>query len=299
MNKFKVRYNPEEYKDFINEILVFSNGENEFGIGYPRCDNIEELISEVELYENTLSKSICIIYDENILIGFSGFLYTEGEDEGYIIGPLLKKEYYNKENMEVILNLVLDSFKNKCEKLLAVCTDENKVLNECYIKNGWNYKETQREMCFKIDNIDRDVKFKVNELSIDELKSNEAIFNLLDKNFNWHGDKENYNELLRDEYKTGCVFNNENEVIGAVVWSFLDNVDFSRLEYLVVNENYRNRGLGRAMINYVINDSKDKGVENIFLSTGINNAAANLYSSVGFYDTVVSNIYEKSLQKYN
>ena len=193
--------------------------------------------------------------------------------------------------MEVILNLVLESLKNKCEKFLAVCTDENKVLNKCYIENGWNYKETQREMCFKIDKVKRDVKFKVNELSIDKLKDNEAIFNLLDKNFNWHGHKENYNELLRDEYKTGCVFNNENEVIGVVVWSFLDNVDFSRLEYIVVNENYRNRGIGRAMINHIINDSNNNGVKNIFLSTGIKNNAANLYNLVGFYDTVISNIY--------
>ena len=49
------------------------------------------------------------------------------------------------------------------------------------------------------------------------------------------------------------------------------------------------------MINYVINDSR--AMEKIYLSTDIKNNAANLYSKVGFYDTVVSNIYAKSFNE--
>ena len=48
------------------------------------------------------------------------------------------------------------------------------------------------------------------------------------------------------------------------------------------------------MINHVINNSIDNKVTCIYLNTGINNNAANLYKTTGFYDTVVSNIYERS-----
>lgn len=294
MKNFIIRYNAEDNYKFINEILKYSNENCEMGIGYPRCNDLGELISEVQIYDNILNNSICIIYYEEKPIGIGGFLYTEGESEGYFIGPIVIKEYLNEENVENIINLIVESKKYNFEVLTGVCTDRNEILNKCYLNTGWKYKNTQREMCYDLDNAIKEVKWKVNEFSKDKVSECAEIFNILDKAFNWDGNRENYNELLRDEYKVACIQEDDEKIIGLVVWSYLKDVDFSRLEYIVVNDKYRKKGIGESMINYIINDSRGNEMENIYLSTGIDNKASNLYSKTGFYDTVVSNVYERN-----
>lgn len=292
MNNFIVKYNAYDNCKFINELLSYSNHNNEFGIGYPRCEDFGELLSEVKLYYNTLNNSICIVYDEEKPIAIGGFLYTDGESEGYFIGPIVSKEYYNKENVMDIMNIILKSKKYNFEALKGVCTEENQILNKCYIDAGWIYRNTNREMCYTIKNETKEVKWKINELSKDKLLECDEVFQILDRTFKWNGNREEYTEFLKDEYKVACVLE-DTKNIGVVVWSYLNDVDFSRLDYIVVDDNYRKKGIGESMINYVINDSKKKGVKNIYLSTGINNKAANVYSKAGFYDTVISSVYER------
>ncbi|QAA32143.1 GNAT family N-acetyltransferase [Clostridium manihotivorum] len=291
MKEFKVEYYTDKDYDFIDKLLKLSNENHHMGIGYPRCEDMKELISEVELYDNKLSESICVILDEDEPIGIGGFLYTEGENEAYFVGPILVDEYLNKENVMKAIKLILESKKYTFEKLTGVCTDKNQALNGSYTAMGWQYKTTQREMQYDIDNTIREVKWQVLELDKDEVSKNNEIFYILDKTFDWDGARDNFNELLRDEYKVGCVLDNENNILGLVVWAYLDNVDFSRLEYLVVNENHRKKGIGEAMINHVINDSSKHNMKSIYLSTGISNEAFKIYTKTGFYDTVVSNIY--------
>lgn len=293
MKNFIAKYNAEDNHKFINELLRYSNENNEFGIGYPRCEDFRELLSEVELYENTLNNSICVVYDEEKPIAIGGFLYSDGEDEGYFIGPIITKEYFNEENAKAIMNTILESKNYHFEVLKGVCTEENQILSKCYIDAGWKYLNTNREMCYTIDNKTKEVKWKVNEICKDKLLEYDEIFNILDRTFKWNGNKEEYTEFLKDEYKVGCVMESNAKVIGIVVWAYLKDVDFSRLDYIVVDENYRKKGIGESMINYVINDSNKNGVKNIYLSTGINNKAANVYSKVGFYDTVISSVYER------
>jgi N-acetylglutamate synthase-like GNAT family acetyltransferase len=293
MKEFRVEYYKDNNYDFVDRLLKASNEDTNMGIGYPRCEGIEELISEVELYDNKLSECICLIFDEDKPIGMGGFLYTEGESEGYFIGPILVEEYFVKENVNYIIKLILESKRYSFKKLLGVCTDKNQTLNESYTATGWKYKTTQREMKYDVDKSIKQVKWQVCELDKTEVKKSQDIFQILDKTFNWGGDRENFNELLRDEYKVGCVLDNEKNILGLVVWAYLEAVDFSRLEYLVVNESNRKNGIGEAMINHVINDANRQNVKNIYLSTGINNAAVRFYNKTGFYDTVVSNIYER------
>jgi len=294
VKKFIIKYNAEDNRKFIDELLKCSNENCELGIGYPRCDDLGELIAEVELYDNTLNNSICVIYDEEKPIAIGGWLYTEGESEGYFIGPIVIKEYFNEENVKNIINLILESKKYHFVDLKGVCTESNKILNKCYKDIGWKYKNTCREMCYDLDNTIKEVKWEVNEFSKDKVSECDDIFNILDTTFNWNGNRENYDELLRNGYNVGCILEGNEKIIGLVVWAYLKDVDFSRLEYIVVHENYRNKGIGESLINYVINDSEKKSVKKIYLSTEINNKAANLYSKTGFYDTVVSNIYERN-----
>lgn len=295
MAGFKIFYNAKEHRNFIDEILSFTNKDNKYGIGYPRCDDFNELESEIEVYENTIDKSICLIFHDENLVGLGGFLYTEGDSTGYFIGPLLKKEYYTKENVKEIINLIIKDSTYNFKLLISVPLEENVVLNQAFLEDGWTYKNTQREMCFDINEGEREVKYSIKEMDRSELEGNEEIFRILNKTFKWEDDRENYEELLREEYKTGCVFYENKKIIGLVVWAFLQDVKFSRLEYLVVDKKFRGRGIGESMINYVINDSR--AMEKIYLSTDIKNNAANLYSKVGFYDTVVSNIYTKSFNE--
>ncbi|MBU3130745.1 GNAT family N-acetyltransferase [Clostridium tagluense] len=298
-NRFILRYTQQDDYDFIGEMIDYSNKNIDKELGYPRCDNLGELLAEIELYENTLENSLFIISYDDKPIALGGYLYTEGDDEGYFIGPIIKEEYYNKENIKAIINLILDVKKDVLNEfkvnLEAVLSKNNKLLNECYLELEWDYKRTVREMRYDIDGVKKEtLQWRITEFYKNDYIIMNDIFKLLDKTFNWNGNHEKINELLKEDYRVGCVFDKENNVLGVVCWAYLKEVDFSRLEYLVVKEQYRKNRIGEAMINHVINDSIDNKVTCIYLNTGINNNAANLYKKTGFYDTVVSNIYGKS-----
>ncbi|MCB2300838.1 GNAT family N-acetyltransferase [Clostridium tagluense] len=245
-NRFILRYTQQDDYDFIGEMIDYSNKNIDKELGYPRCDNLGELLAEIELYENTLENSLFIISYDDKPIALGGYLYTEGDDE-------------------------------------------------CYLEIEWDYKRTVREMRYDIDGVKKEtLQWIITEFDKNDCIIMNDIFKLLDKTFNWNGNHEKINELLKEDYRVGCVLDKDNNVLGVVSWAYLKEVDFSRLEYLVVKEQYRKNRIGEAMINHVINDSIDNKVTCIYLNTGINNNAANLYKTTGFYDTVVSNIYGRS-----
>lgn len=291
-NDLVIRCGTQDDYDFISKMLDYSNMDIKGEIGYPRCDDINELLSEIELYDNSLEESICIIYHMDKPVALSGYLYTPGENEGYLIGPICTQEYYCKKNLKAMIELVLNSRKNMFNKLEAVISINNILLNESYLELGWTLKETQREMCFDINTPQNySSKYDIKEINENDTTAINDAFVLLDKTFKWNGNRNKIDELLKEEYKLGIAVDKNNNVCGVVSWAYVDDVEFSRLEYLVVKEEYRKKGIGESMINYVINDSIVNKMKRIYLSTSENNDAANLYRKIGFYDTIVSNIY--------
>ncbi|HHD2770149.1 TPA: GNAT family N-acetyltransferase, partial [Clostridium perfringens] len=257
MSNFILKYDAEERQDFISYLLEISARNSEYEIGYPRCDNLDELKSEIDMYENSLNKCVCIIYYEKTPVSIGGFLYTDGDDEAYVIGPLVKEEFFNEENTKKFLNLILKSKRNQFKKLRVVCSNENNILNKCYLDMGWQCINVQREMCLELDENEerKDIKYSIKSLTKTFLVNCDQVFELLNQAFKWNGNKENYKELLKDEYKVACVSTNNGNIIAVVVWSYLNEVDFSRLEYLAVDKLFQNKGIGESLINYVINDS--------------------------------------------
>ena len=71
------------------------------------------------------------------------------------------------------------------------------------------------------------------------------------------------------------------------------------IEDVIVDENYRGKGIGRKLIEKLIEIGKDLYLTNIFLFTGKHRTAANkLYSNLGFTKKN-SNIYSLKISSYN
>lgn len=122
---FSIRYATQKDYEVISRMIEYSNKNIKDEIGYPDCENLSELLSELELYRNTLEESICLIEYKNIPIALGGFLYTPGESEGYLIGLICAEEYCNKENIKVIIELILNSKKKIFTKVDAVISKNN------------------------------------------------------------------------------------------------------------------------------------------------------------------------------
>lgn len=60
------------------------------GIGYPRCADETEFLTELALYDLELEENVLIICDEfGAPIGCTGFLVSDTDAACYLIGPLL------------------------------------------------------------------------------------------------------------------------------------------------------------------------------------------------------------------
>ncbi|WP_040330237.1 GNAT family N-acetyltransferase [Clostridium ihumii] len=293
MKRFHIKYNANENIDFIDEMLRYSNANDNVGIGYPRYDTVKEFINEIESYDSTLEDSIGIIYYEDIPIGIVGILYEEGSESGYFVGPIVIKEYFNEENVKNIIKLILERKNCNIKILRAAPLNSNKILRNAYEDNEWIYDGDHRVMVCYLDNKERQVKYNIKMMENEELTYNESIFNILNSTFNWNGSKEEYDDLLRDDYFTSCVLDRDKKVMGLVVWSLMEDEQCCVLEYLVVDENYRNKGIGKALVNYVINNAIKNNRTSVELCTQINNKAAELYRKIGFEDTLVMNLYKR------
>lgn len=280
---------------FLKEMIKKTTDDDNHQLGYPRCDNVEELIEEFNLYDNTIENCVFYVYRNNKPISVIGFLYTENEIEGYLIGPMTQ-DYYNTYEINCkIIEIGLDHISNKINKIFSVVSDKNKILNKCFEANVWNKVDIQREMCFDI--VDRKKLFlKYNVIEVDKENTYlvNAILDFYCIYFNWENRQEKSNEILQDEYKLAYI-QIDNKVIGVICWAYIPNVTYSRLEYVAVDKMYQNKGIARSLINYVINDNMKKNIEQIYLSTSYDNTATHLYKKMGFYDTIISTIYERNL----
>lgn len=300
MNKeliFTVKYATEDDYPYIRKMIEYSSKNQEGEVGYPRCLSAEELFSEIEMYENRIEESICILYCHDTPVALGGFIYEPEDEAAYVMGPICEKKFYNKENLKAMIEQMLASKQNLFKKLTVAVSRRNTLLDETYQELGWIYKETQREMGFDIKDVNiPSVQYQIHEISDKENKNIEPVFQLLDEVFHWNGTKYSIDDLLDEGFKLGYVCDEAGHVAGAVNWAYLENVDFSRLEYVAVREESRGKGIGEAMISHVLKDSIQNGMKQVYLSTNIeNDNALNLYRKLGFYDTVSSNIYMKNL----
>ena len=76
-------------------------------------------------------------------------------------------------------------------------------------------------------------------------------------------------------------FGGENTPIGFITYSV--NIDTADLQDLFVAEEYRGRGVGKALVSAFIDAAREKGVKKLFLEVRESNEAAiGLYALAGF-----------------
>lgn len=290
----KIIVRPAEESDlrFIESVLIEYKNNDRFLLGYPRFDSIEELKGELELYESSLKDCVSIIEAESESVGIGGLLFSKEDSYGYFIPPMVKGMEIQKESYIDMVNYVLENYAQENKKVIFVVPVLNDILLSSVKSIGGSYKETQREMCFQINS---DHKYTINGVR-DVLKSDNNSFKntiqVMGDIFDWEDIEEYEKEFLDDEYRLSYMMNEKGEIIGGACWGNVNGGDFARLEYVAVKATERGKGYGRTMIEHVINSTKKLGRDKVYLSTEIENDAANLYKSMGFYDTVVSQIYE-------
>lgn len=76
----------------------------------------------------------------------------------------------------------------------------------------------------------------------------------------------------------------DNKVIGWLRYNyFWDNTPFMNMLYL--NENYRNKGIGKELVGFWENEMKSKGYELVMTSTLSNEQAQHFYRKLGYKDS--------------
>ncbi|MCI9016342.1 MAG: GNAT family N-acetyltransferase [Clostridia bacterium] len=124
-----------------------------------------------------------------------------------------------------------------------------------------------------------------------ELKDIEEVFELLNelyKNKIEHSIFiEKYKESLNDDKFYGIVAIEDNKVVGVLISRIINRLVKKRnilfIDDLIVNEKYRNKGIGKLLIQVAINYATSKDCETVELTSYILNVNAHrFYENNGF-----------------
>ncbi|UJR15006.1 hypothetical protein I4U23_001983 [Adineta vaga] len=104
-------------------------------------------------------------------------------------------------------------------------------------------------------------------------------------------DSKQYITQIRNICRTGparmiVAINETNEILGLSVYRFTENMNFGKHIYcddLVTNEQKRSSGVGRCLINYMKNEGKKSGIDQLILDSGCQRGRAHkFYHREGF-----------------
>lgn len=89
---------------------------------------------------------------------------------------------------------------------------------------------------------------------------------------------------------------NEDDIINGLLIVY-KNIDYFELEAIVVDPDYRKRGIGNSLINFFVDNYVN--LEDIFLEVAVNNInAINLYKKNGFEIINIRKKYYKDIDAY-
>jgi phosphinothricin acetyltransferase len=92
--------------------------------------------------------------------------------------------------------------------------------------------------------------------------------------------------LIADEKISCLVFDDDSEIAGfgcLVIHSVPTKGEVARIEDIIIGENYQRKGLGRKMIEALLEIAKDKNISRVNLTSNPMRVGAHkLYESVGF-----------------
>lgn len=140
----------------------------------------------------------------------------------------------------------------------------------------------------------------VYELQKDASKEDrEKIAELFMQQISMHGEKDSYQKVLngidhvfnKDSSSRVVVAEEKDEFLGMALLntgiSLRDGGKYIWLNELYVHSEYRNKGIGRKLLLYIIYWAENEQIKTIELETGVSNSVTkHLYNSLGFYDVV-------------
>lgn len=264
----------------------------ELETGYPRCDDFSELIAEIELYDNNVENSLNAVFNDNQFVGIIGMLFEPGDDFGYLIGPIFKEEYHTENNIIKTVSAYKENIKEQFKTIKTVVSENNNMYKAGIEKLNWKYLKTQREMCYDLD-VNKTIRknYLIKGFSKDNHSDRNGIISIFKNSFNWSESDKRENEIF--EVGEIAVYRSmDNEILGAVNYCMVEGTNFSRVEYVAVDPLNRQKGIGADLVNYVLNESFERGKEKVYLSTDYESKAVNLYERLGFYNTIASRIYQ-------
>ena len=93
-------------------------------------------------------------------------------------------------------------------------------------------------------------------------------------------------------YERMFCYKKNNKIIGFISYSII--YERAELNYIVVDEEYRRKGIAQKLLDFVLADLKNNMVENFSLEVNVNNKEAiSFYLKNGFeIETIRSNYYE-------
>ncbi|GAA0064638.1 GNAT family N-acetyltransferase [Clostridium sp. CTA-1] len=108
----------------------------------------------------------------------------------------------------------------------------------------------------------------------------------LDFQFILDNDRHVSKQLIKNKLKEKEIMiakDQDNKIIGWLRYSyFWDNTPFMNMLYL--NENYRNKGIGKKLVEFWETEMKSKGYELVMISTLSNEQAQHFYRKLGYKD---------------
>ncbi len=284
----------------IGTLCARSTSVSEEGIGYPRCEDETELLAELALYDTTLEDGIRVLCDgSGEALGFGGFLVSDADEATYLVGPLLVEAGRTPRiATEALRRLVACPIGGR--SLLNYVEEDNVLLDQALRDTGWRPGPAQLEMRHAVTARSGPAiatppppPWPVRSLTGVADPLFQDVAELLGRQHRWTSDPAaRLADLVKDGYRV-AVAEHGRRAAGCVLWIYLDDTDFGRLDYLSVREDCQRRSLGTALTRHVLDDAhRTAGIEHVYLSLDpANGAARRLYQRCGFAETVRSRRY--------
>jgi len=263
----------------ITELVELSNNTSAFGRGYPQGD-FAGLEHEFEEIDKKLLKNFYIIGSS---IGTIGIF--DSPWGCYLIGPVFKPEHHTIENATSALEEVIALKKLQGKDVELDVVEENQIMMHAASQAGFRNTYRGVSMAYPISA----GKMRPLHNEVAEIKlSDKAHIAEIDKIFTadlkpWR--RHDVSDLI-EHLENGdpiCVALQNGQVVGALVWSWDQELNEGEIEYLCVANKYQGNGFAKDLINFATNWAAAKlnqgETATWYLDTERTNTQA-----IGFYD---------------
>lgn len=97
-------------------------------------------------------------------------------------------------------------------------------------------------------------------------------------------------KITKNPYNKMMVYEIDDKIVGFIDYSII--FDKIELNYIIVIPSYRNRGIASKLMDFLLENAKEKESINITLEVNVNNECAiNLYKKYGFYEVAIRKNY--------